>query len=59
MTEIEFENYLKTLTDPTDYAYACEVWDSLTVSEKENCTSEKMNSYVEDTYLAVSEQGCE
>lgn len=55
MTTREFDEYLDALTDFTDSQYACEAWHSMTEIEKEKCTSEQMNAYIEDTYLAVSE----
>ena len=55
MYTTEFLEYLKNLTDFTDYWYACEVWDSMTSEEQFNCTPEKMDAYIKDTYLAVSE----
>ena len=55
MTIKEFDEYLDTLTDFTDSQYAWEAWESMTKIEKEKCTPEDMNAYIEDTYLAVSE----
>lgn len=55
MQKAEFDTYLSSLTDLTDYRYAREAWDSMTDSEKFRCTPEKMDAYIKDTYLAVSE----
>lgn len=55
MFTTEFLEYLNSLTDLTDYQYACEAWDSMTNEEQFNCTPEKMDAYIKDTYLAVSE----
>lgn len=58
MTEKEFNEYLDSLQNRVgwlDCQYACEVWGSMTETEKKECTPEKMNAYIEDTYLAVSE----
>lgn len=55
MYTTEFIEYLQNLTDFTDYHYACEAWDSMIDSEKFRCTPEKMDAYIQDTYLAVSE----
>jgi hypothetical protein len=58
MTQIEFNEYLDALQNRVgwlDCQYACEVWDSMTETEKKECTPERMNAYIEDTYLAVSE----
>ena len=55
MYTTEFMEYLNSLTDLTDYKYACEAWDSMTDSEKFHCMPEKMDAYIKDTYFAVSE----
>ena len=55
MTIKEFEEYLNTLTDFTDFQYACEAWDSMTNAEQKKCTPEDMNAYIKDTYEAVLE----
>ena len=55
MYTTEFLEYLNSLTDLTGYQYACEVWDSMTDSEKFRCTPERMDAYIQDTYIAVSE----
>lgn len=52
---MDLYEYLNSLTDLTDYHYACEVWDSMTKTEQLNCTPEKMDAYIKDTYIAVSE----
>lgn len=57
MNNSEFFYYLVDVRqkDFTAYQYACEIWDSMTDSEKLKCTPEKMDAYIKDTYLAVSE----
>ena len=55
MNTMDLYEYLNSLTDLTDYHYACEVWDSMTKTEQLNCTPEKMDAYIKDTYIAVSE----
>lgn len=43
------------IISPEDCGYAFEVWQSMTEDERERCTPEKMDEYIKDTHLAVSE----
>lgn len=38
-----------------DYQYACEVWQSMTDTEKKQCSVDKMNKYIADTYDYIKE----
>lgn len=58
MTQKEFNGYLDSLQNRVgwlDCQYAWETWNSMTETEKKECTPEKMDAYIADIYLAVSE----
>lgn len=55
MTQNEFDKYLDALVDFTDEQYALEVWESMTKAEKEKCSREDMEAYIQDTYFSVTE----